>query len=193
MLPAAAISSVTQGMLGPQGNEGPPGPRGVKGGQGDVGAAGPEGLSGPKGEPGRDGLPGMPGPPGPAAPMSLFSKSTKYSDVSFEHYSVFFAGLLYEQIFGYYFMLCKNEVYCHHQFSVCTKLKSISVFSAVLGPEECVPSKMISGIPPAMDRPHYPPLQGPDSGGFAPPPGRGDRRAQGRGEKGVQVRHASCV
>ena len=100
MLPAAAISSVTQGMLGPQGNEGPPGPRGVKGGQGDVGAAGPEGLSGPKGEPGRDGLPGMPGPPGPAAPMSLFSKSTKYSDVSFEHYSVFFAGLLYEQFFG---------------------------------------------------------------------------------------------
>ena len=100
--------------------------------------------------------------------------------------------LLKRFVFGYYLMLCKNEVYCPHQFSVCTKLKSISVFSAVLGPEECVPSKMISGIPPEMDPliiSHYM-LQGPDTGGFAPPPGR---THQGRGEKGVQVRHASDV
>ena len=90
LLTTAILCSVAQGMLGPQGNEGPPGPRGVKGGQGDVGAAGPEGLTGPKGEPGRDGLPGMPGPPGPAAPMSLFSKSTKYSDVSLCFYKDLF-------------------------------------------------------------------------------------------------------
>ena len=68
-------------MLGPQGNEGPPGAPGPRGDRGDVGNPGPEGLIGPKGEPGRDGLPGLPGPPGPASPQSLFSKSNKYKEV----------------------------------------------------------------------------------------------------------------
>ena len=104
-------------MLGPQGNEGPPGPRGVKGGQGDVGAPGPEGLMGPKGAPGRDGLPGLPGPPGPAAPMSLFTKTNKFSDVS----------------------------KLSPPLSVKTKNHFSCVTADVLGPEECFPSKMISG------------------------------------------------
>ena len=104
-------------MLGPQGNEGPPGPRGPKGERGDVGSPGAEGLTGPKGQPGRDGLPGLPGPPGPPAPRSLFSKTTKYSDVSL------------------------SLTHVTHFVD-----KMIFMSAAGLGQEKCFPSKMISSI-----------------------------------------------